>query len=306
MIECLEKIIMVSFWRINVKRRICNLLICIGMLCCLAIFLFLILPRVLIGSCEIEEYYPKTVYSKENECVIVLTGQGLGQAVYINDRRLKGDSIIEQTEDYVKIRINIEDYEEQSELNIHFKSEALFWQKSKKVKLNIIKEKVSIEKFDDTLANGSLQENVDELNPKEYMLSYLSALKDTDYRIYIAICDEAGKLLDDDMMLGLQALGMQTDLRGKYRNSYIGVFQDNNSIFEQLSAEHMVIYSDNFADVLSAGFDVGNQAGIWIGGQEQAVGSRGINIVVYDEEANVIVDSVVFDICMGCVFQRNE
>lgn len=151
-----------------------------------------------------------------------------------------------------------------------------------------------------------MQEKVNELAPKDYMLSYLSALKGTDHRIYIAICDEAGELLDDDIMLGLQGLGMQIDLRGKYRNSYIGVLQDNNSIFEQISAEHMVIYSNNFADVLSAGFDVGNQAGIWIGGQEQAIGSRGINIVVYDEETNVIVDSVVFDICMGCVFQRNE
>ena len=47
--------------------------------------------------------------------------------------------------------------------------------------------------------------------------------------------------------------------------------------------------------ISSAGPEGGSAASIQIGGQEYAIGARGFNVVVYDCEKNLVLDSKCFD-----------
>ena len=50
--------------------------------------------------------------------------------------------------------------------------------------------------------------------------------------------------------------------------------------------------------IQSAGLAAGNYASIIVNGTEYAVNARGINIVVYDNLAKEVIDSVAFDTCV--------
>lgn len=47
--------------------------------------------------------------------------------------------------------------------------------------------------------------------------------------------------------------------------------------------------------VVSAGYDCGCVSSIIIDGKEYSINSRGINIVIYNNETNQVVDTVCFD-----------
>lgn len=119
-----------------------------------------------------------------------------------------------------------------------------------------------------------------------------------DQVILIAVShDMAAGLSQEDIQL-LQRMGLQTDFRDKINDSYVAVIEHGAVKYENLS-NRKINYSGTSGNIPfyleSAGYFSGAKASIIVNGIEYAVNGRGINIVVYDDEKNMLYDSVRFD-----------
>lgn len=129
--------------------------------------------------------------------------------------------------------------------------------------------------------------------------TYLTALKEGSYCIFIAAKDECTANLKDTTMQKLKELGLKTDLQGKYRYSYLAVITEQG--IEEQIGEEKIQYSASIRnalvpfDIESAGFTCGNTSSIKLNGREYSKNYRGLNIVVYNYETLKIVDTVCFD-----------
>lgn len=130
-------------------------------------------------------------------------------------------------------------------------------------------------------------------NFHEYLIG-LSERKDA--TIFLSIRDEGTNALTGTIIEDLKSLGLCTDLRGKYRNSYYAVISPEG-IAEELSVDRAVSQSGSAGGVeysiTSAGFETGNISSIKINGTEYSKNGRGMNIVVVENGS--VVDSVAFD-----------
>ncbi len=127
---------------------------------------------------------------------------------------------------------------------------------------------------------------------------YISSLNDSNYIVFMSVADDASAAFTSEMKDAMFELGLSNDLTGQYRKSYAAVVDSNQVVYEQLS-EEKVEYSGKSEgleySVASAGFAAGSQSKIIINGVDYSLNSRGINIVVYDKEAQAVVDQVTFD-----------
>lgn len=129
--------------------------------------------------------------------------------------------------------------------------------------------------------------------------TYLTALQDDRYDIFISAKDECTARLKDTTVQKLRELGLQADLQGEIGCSYIAVISEEG-IREQTGYEELhdcgsvrdgrVMY-----DIAGAGGDCGNLSSIKIENAERSRNGRGLNIVVYNHDTMKIVDSVCFD-----------
>lgn len=137
---------------------------------------------------------------------------------------------------------------------------------------------------------------------------YLKQLLDGGYSIFISVKDEATSSLTDEVKINLGNLGLQTDLTGKYRNSYYAVISENeiqeNISTEKLSLEGNIRSGLTSYSIISAGYDCGNVSSIVIDGKEYSVNSRGLNFVIYSNESHQVIDSVCFDTFKGLTATR--
>jgi hypothetical protein len=97
----------------------------------------------------------------------------------------------------------------------------------------------------------------------------------------------------------LKLLGIDSDLIGKFRYSFLAVCRDGTAQYEEMAEKALSYYGtlangQTFA-LESAGFSVGNNSSIIVNGKECSVNSRGMNIVVIDPDTNEVIDSVCFD-----------
>ncbi len=116
--------------------------------------------------------------------------------------------------------------------------------------------------------------------------------------ILLAVKDEGSKGLTKDFVAGMQALGLNFPLEGAYQSSYIAAIKDGEILQEELSTEMIscqIQTGELMAEMVSAGYEKGNIASIKINGTEYAINQRGLNIVIYDTEENIIVDSLCID-----------
>ena len=125
-----------------------------------------------------------------------------------------------------------------------------------------------------------------------YLHEYLQSLKGRTF--FIAAKDDATTSLTGTICEDLRALGLETDLRGKYRCSYYAVVSKGetreevgNSMLEHSGQVDGVDYT-----IKSAGHDCGNTCAIVINGIDYSLNSRGLNIVVYSGDE---IESVCFD-----------
>lgn len=131
-----------------------------------------------------------------------------------------------------------------------------------------------------------------------YLHEYLMSLMGRNLTIFISVKDEAVNSMTPLLFQDLEMLGIRTDLKGRVRNSYYAVIS-SNEVIEEIAAQARLTHEGMIGEVpysiTSAGFQVGNYSSIIIDGIEYSKNGRGLNIVVYDNEACSVIDSVVFD-----------
>lgn len=142
---------------------------------------------------------------------------------------------------------------------------------------------------------------------------YLDTLSDDLFAVFISVRDEAVSGLHKSTKDRLAALGFRQkwSLNTMKRQSYLGIRTDFGLLEKTggpVSASglfaggraHYALSSSGSADAHRP------MASIVIDGQEFAVNSRGLNIVVYDLYSLQVVDSVCFDTCKDASARRLE
>ena len=132
--------------------------------------------------------------------------------------------------------------------------------------------------------------------------SYLSRLRDcfADKTIFISASDEMSSALTDKEKERLQALGLQTNFSDCYRKSYLAVIENGTVIYET-SSDDKLSYSGEITgtsipySLVSSNYNTGSCAEIIIDNANYARNTRGFNIVVYDTDTQMVLDSVSFD-----------
>lgn len=120
--------------------------------------------------------------------------------------------------------------------------------------------------------------------------------------ILMSASDEMTYGLTDEEKALLAELGCEVSFdENAYRDAYIFVEKEGHVLYEKLS-EQQLQYTFNLENsdsvqIISKGFLIGAQSSIRIHKKEHGINSRGINIVVYDTEAQTVIDSVCFDTC---------
>ena len=126
---------------------------------------------------------------------------------------------------------------------------------------------------------------------------YLESLKGRDVSIFISAKDEASNQMTVTLWEDMKELGIQTDLRGQFRKSFYAVVTPEGTQ-EELS-EYEISCSGTVGGipytVASAGLEGGNYSSIVIDGKEYSKNERGLNIVVFDNKTQEVVESVSFD-----------
>lgn len=131
-----------------------------------------------------------------------------------------------------------------------------------------------------------------------YMHRYLQSLLGRNLTIFMAVRDEGTNALTEALYEDLAALGVQTDLRGRTQHSFYAVIA-HDGVAEAASGQGAVAHAGTVGGVPyaigSAGMPFGNYSSIAIGGVEYSPNVRGLNIVVYDNDAGAVIDAVGFD-----------
>lgn len=146
------------------------------------------------------------------------------------------------------------------------------------------------------------------------LLEYLNYLSAGNYVVVIAVHIEGSNLFCDRLSGGFGALGLNENLQGRFGNSYAAIIDEGQVIFEHLenNLSDITAYRTDVGGrsvaVLSAGFGavraMGWRTSIVIDGREYALSHQGLNIVVFDKDMGIVVDSVSFDTHDTLMFTR--
>lgn len=144
--------------------------------------------------------------------------------------------------------------------------------------------------------------NVALLQLEQDFITYMNMLINeyNDTMIFIAASDDMSKGLNETDINTLRLLGLKMDYSQAFDNSYIAVIENGQVLYEALSNRPLnyggvVGLLDRRYDIYSSGWNTNSQALIRVNGVDYAVNSRGLNIVVYDVERDLVLDSVCFD-----------
>lgn len=144
---------------------------------------------------------------------------------------------------------------------------------------------------------------VSELQSARNIRSFLEeASRRKNTTVFFSACDDMKKSLSDETVAVLHNAGILTDfdMLG-YRDSFLGVIEDGVSVYESFS-DRVISYSGQSRTncsytMTSAGWLVGANSSIYINGVDYSMHGRGINVVVYDNEYGLVLDSACFDTC---------
>lgn len=150
-------------------------------------------------------------------------------------------------------------------------------------------------------------------DPMEY-ISYVNEYDN--YTLLISVKDEAAGTLTEEQRSGFKKIGLTELARLEYREAYIGVLEDEATIYEDtqewlnreeaeteseeaLYIEYEGVLPDGTEYILqSGGYEYGDVSSCVIDGIEYSLNQRGLNIVVYDNERSEVVDVANFDTCV--------
>ncbi len=134
-----------------------------------------------------------------------------------------------------------------------------------------------------------------------YFTDYLKTIRNLSGKTVIfSVSDDMRRELDKTDISLLQSLGFKADFADmKYNNSYIAVIRDGVVEYESVS-NRRIEYSTEIGNkipcnITSSGWYTGSESTIVIDGTDVSVGGRGINIAVFDNESELVLDSVSFD-----------
>lgn len=149
------------------------------------------------------------------------------------------------------------------------------------------------------IMQGEMPYAADETIQTENMTEYLELLKSCSmYTVFIAVKDDAGYALTEDIKTGLEELGLKIDYANFYRSSYCAII-DGDSVIEQQSQEKVGMSGalDNgvIYELSSGGFTSGVSSSIMLEGIQLSLNRRGMNFVIYDKEKRCVVDVVTYD-----------
>jgi hypothetical protein len=134
--------------------------------------------------------------------------------------------------------------------------------------------------------------------------SYLEAIKDfnRDLIFITSVKDDASERMGP-INNSLSPIGVTTDFSGKFRYSYISVYEPSSGyLYEEISPDKLekVILKNELPiniEVASAGQSSGDFASIIINGVEYSKNQRGLNIAVYDKVTKAVIDYFSVDTC---------
>ena len=139
------------------------------------------------------------------------------------------------------------------------------------------------------------------LNDINSLKEYLDELERyVDKTIIVAVKDNAGYWFDEELKHKLNNIGLEGNLIKKEMVGYVGIISNNKKIYEEVSklgedAYYSGCICDKHINVYSAPYFHNNTAIIEIDGSDYSINSRGLNIVVWNQEEHCIIDSVSFD-----------
>lgn len=130
--------------------------------------------------------------------------------------------------------------------------------------------------------------------------TFLSQIDTKKYSVFISARDEAATNLSTEAMNELHKMGINTQINiDGFRKSYYAIIVDG-IITEDLSEDKLESVGgekkyDLKYDVISEGYNSGNYSSIIINDKEYSMNMRGLNIVLYDNDAKRVVKSVNYD-----------
>ena len=144
----------------------------------------------------------------------------------------------------------------------------------------------------------------DKVNLREThsMEDFMECLTDSGnaYSIILAVCDTPGDRMPEQVLSALHRLGFRSLSKELWR-MYVGVVKDGDTLIDCLSSKmEDPVYGkarlgNSVVEVESHAWRKYNKAVIKINGVECAVNKRGLNIAVYEDNENVLIDSVWYD-----------
>lgn len=159
-----------------------------------------------------------------------------------------------------------------------------------------------IEEWDQDLINYQKVKEIVLLELEQDFITYINMLKkeQADKLIFIVASDEMTVGLNEADINALHLLGLQTDFMNAVQYSYIAVIDDGKVQYEALSNRPLYYkgicsQSQKEFELYSSGWWTSSRASIKLDNKEYAINYRGLNIVVYDCNLDLLLDSVVFD-----------
>lgn len=157
------------------------------------------------------------------------------------------------------------------------------------------------ELYDEMLVKFNKAYDVAMLESETDFYSYIENLSQRLDKSTIFICADneytVGMTSEDYSFLS-DKLGVQMVQTGTYTDSYIAVLDKGQLLYEAVSnreIDHDIQIGGMKVNLVSSGWLAKPNSSVKINGKEYAQGGRGLNIVVYDNESGLVVDSVAFD-----------
>lgn len=159
-----------------------------------------------------------------------------------------------------------------------------------------------MERWDEDLLSYREVREIAELQLERDFVSYVNMLAKRYKDKMIFICasgDMAGGVTEEDIN-ALRGLGLQADFSAAFQKSYIA-FIENGDIAYEASSNRQLRYQGTCSQsgkvyfLYSSGWWTGAGVSIKLEDVEFANKGEGINIVVYDDEKDLVIDSVCFD-----------